>query len=109
VVVNFVENDGGYHSAYKYVCKNDNAVFHSEGHPNLAQVGSPATKRAMRGYHMRRSSNKTARTEEVPVPDEGQSCAPKRTCARLTWPEVCDFCIANNVKIGTELLSLALE
>jgi len=59
--------------------------------------------------HKWRSSNKAASAVEVPEPDEGQPYVPKKTCARLTRPEVCDFCIANNVKTRTDLLSLALE
>jgi len=113
VVVHFAENDGEYHSAYKYVCKSDNAVFHSEGHPNLAEVGSPPTKKAMRGYHKRRASKaataNVATAEVLTTEVAEEPCASKKTCVRLTRPEVCDFCIKNNIKTRTELLSVALE
>ena len=39
VVVYFAENEGGYYSAYKYVCKHGNEMFHSESHPNLTEAG----------------------------------------------------------------------
>ena len=45
IVVHFSENDGGYHSAYRYVRKNDTDVVLSPGHPDLSDVGSPATKK----------------------------------------------------------------
>lgn len=120
VSVHFSENDGGYHSAYKYVCKTDTEVFHSDGHPNLSEVGSPATKKAMQGYFKRRNSNiqnKTTVTttttnsnEEVAScsTEEVASCS-KKTCRRLTRPEVSDFCLENNIKTRTELLSVAFE
>ena len=44
IVVNFSESDDNY-SAYKYITKSDTAVFHSEGHPDLSEVGSPRTKK----------------------------------------------------------------
>ena len=76
VVVHFAENEGGYYSASWYVCKHDNAVFHSETHPNLNGAGSPGTKKAMHGYTKRHrsqaqqkieNSNLTVTNEEEPI------------------------------------------
>ena len=43
IVVNFSDHDQ-YIYAYRYVCKADRDVAHSNNHPDLSQVGSPRTK-----------------------------------------------------------------
>jgi hypothetical protein len=43
IIVNFSDHDG-YHTAYQYIKKYDNEVYHSTGNPNLDEVGSPKTK-----------------------------------------------------------------
>ena len=63
VVVYFAENEGGYYSAYKYVCKHDNEMFHSESHPNLTEAGLWGTKKAMHGYTKRHSSQAQQKIE----------------------------------------------
>ena len=76
VAVHFAENEVGYYSAYRYVWKHDNEVFHSENHPNLTEAGSPGTENALHGYAKRHSSqaqqkiensNQTITNEEEPT------------------------------------------
>ena len=43
IVVHFPDHDG-YYSAYKYICKFDGDVFHSDNHPNINEIGSPKTQ-----------------------------------------------------------------
>ena len=43
IVVNFSDHDQ-YIYAYRYVCKADGDVVHSDNHPDLSHVGSPRTK-----------------------------------------------------------------
>ena len=62
-MVHFAENEGGYYSTYWYVYKHDNAVFHSETHPNLNGAGSPGTKKAMHGYTRRHHSQAQQKIE----------------------------------------------
>ena len=46
-----------YHlSAYRYVCKEDDEVAHSENHPNLTDAASPPTKRSIAANRKRSSS-----------------------------------------------------
>ena len=44
IVPHFFAQHTGYNVAYKYVCKSDSDVVHSQGHPNLHRIGSPRTK-----------------------------------------------------------------
>ena len=102
ISVHFAENDGGYHSAYKYVCKSDTEVALSPGHPDLSEVGSPATKKAMRGYSRKRS--------ETPTPSvaaDDQQPPTAKSCRRLSNLEVSDFVVDNKIKTRTELLAKA--
>ena len=112
VAVHFSENEGGYYSAYRYVCKLDHEVFHSDSHPNMTEAGSSGTKKAIHGYPKRRrchaqqkieNSNLTVTNEEEPTTSK------KKICRRLTVTEVSDFCIENSVKNRTQLLPAAEE
>lgn len=108
IVVNFCENDGGYQSAYNYVCKSDKEVFHSQAHPNIKLIGSPATKSAMNSYAQRRRKRKAEATSSAasaaPAPNTNAACSsasggpPAKSCHRLTVTEVADFCINNNIR-----------
>ena len=44
IVTNFSDSHNYYISAYRYVCKTDEYVFHSVNHPDLSEVGSPQNK-----------------------------------------------------------------
>ena len=57
VTLNFSANNDYYILAYKYVCKADDEVFHSDGHPDLKDVGSPRTKRSTKAYRESRKSS----------------------------------------------------
>ena len=54
IVVYFSDHEG-YYSAYKYVCKFDQEVFHSDNHPNLQEIGSPHTSVCQKAYRQKRS------------------------------------------------------
>ena len=47
IVVNFSDKHNFYISAYRYLCKQDNNVAHSQWHPNLAEAKSPRTKKSI--------------------------------------------------------------
>ena len=47
IVVNFSDKHNFYISAYRYLCKQDNNVAHSQGQPNLAEAKSPRTKKSI--------------------------------------------------------------
>ena len=50
IVVNFSENHETYYTAYKYVCKKDCNIIHSQNHPDLQEVSSPKTKTCIKAY-----------------------------------------------------------
>ena len=52
IAVNFSDHDG-YYTAYQYIRKEDDMVYHSTGHPNLDEVGFPRMKRCQEFYHKR--------------------------------------------------------
>ena len=52
ISVHFSHHDG-YYSAYWYISKYDENIFHSTGHPNLDEVGSPRTLRIVRKHTKR--------------------------------------------------------
>ena len=56
IVLHFSAQHAGYNVAYKYACKSDPDVVHSEGHPNLHQIGSPRTKEGMKANAKKRRS-----------------------------------------------------
>ena len=58
IVVHFYDHEG-YYSAYKYVCKFDQGVFHSENHPNLSR---------RRQAFVRRHIVKSGLDYQVPIP-----------------------------------------
>ena len=56
IVVNFSDNHDNYYSPYRYICKDDDSVYHSKHHPNLVDVSSPRTKKSTQAYHQARKS-----------------------------------------------------
>ena len=111
-MVHFAENEGGYYSTYWYVCKHDNAVFHSETHPNLNGAGSPGTKKAMHGYTRRHHSQAQQKIENsnLTVTNEAEPISStKKKSHHLTITEVSDICIENDIKNRTQLLAMVGE
>ena len=51
VQVNFSDKHNFYYSAYRYVCKSDQEIAHSENHPpGLLSTASPKTKKSIAGF-----------------------------------------------------------
>ena len=107
-MVNFSDQHDYYKSAYQYVCKEDNEVVHSEGHPkDLLSKSSPRTKKSIAAF--RASCRKRRSTTN---PDEGSSTTPpnnkpKSYRRRMSNMEVSDFVRRENIKTYTELLAAA--
>ena len=53
VVVNFSDKHNNYISAYRYVTKEDENVYHSPGHPDLSSASSPRTKACQMAYRQK--------------------------------------------------------
>jgi len=95
------EHENHYNAAYNYVTKEDTEVYHSDGHPNLADAKSPRTKHAMAANKRRHSKSKSL--------DFGESSASSSKRVKLSEREVGNFIIKHNIKTYTELLAVADE
>lgn len=98
VVVHFSDEHDSYFSAYRYVCKEDDDVFLSEGHPNLAEVGPPATQHCIQA-----NRNKRKRKLAMQATAEAEPPKPKR----LTPYDVSKFLVEHNVRDKTSLFAIA--
>ena len=103
IVVNFSDHDG-YYSAYKYICKHDDNVYHSPNHPNLDEIGSPQTKNCHKAYRERRSKRQ-ATTNAV----HGEQDPSRKKIRKLSNIEVSEFIVKNGIKDETALLAMANE
>ena len=100
IVVNFSDTHSHYIYAYRYVCKSDREVFHSPGHPDLSDVGSPRTKAGTKALQQGSRKRKIGFNQ---CGDE--SCSSKSR--RLTNLEVSDYIVANNITTLTQLFAKA--
>ena len=91
IAVNFSDHDG-YYTTYRYISKSDDMVFHSTGHPNLDEIGSPRTKRC----------------QMLNVADTEAATTFKRR-KKLSNLEVAEFIVEHEIKSETELLAVANE
>ena len=98
IVVNFSDKHNFYISAYRYFCKQDNNVAHSQGHPNLAEAKSPRTKKPI---ECNRAASKKRRFSSAC----SVNTAPKKK--RLANSELSDFIKEHNIKNYLELLAIA--
>ena len=105
VVVNFSDHDG-YYTAYRYISKSDENVYHSPNHPNLEEIGSPKTKNCLqRTYHQRRR-NRQALT--APQNDEEpNSNPPAKKMKKLSNIDVSEFIHKHNIRNQTTFLAVA--
>ncbi len=115
IVVNFTDSDQyNYHSAYRYVVKEDPQPLLSDSHPDLDSASSPLTGKAnkalMKNARCKRSGTtlgfESASTSNA-EPTQGPSRSTKRR--RLSNLDVSEVIIKKNIRSDTELLALAKE
>ena len=104
IVLNFSDKHDTYYYAYKYVCKADKDVLLSQNHPNLAEIGSPATKNCIRAYRQSRKSKLNNNNTSAP---SGNNKSTK--IRRLSNLEVSEFLVQQNITSQTELFAVANE
>ena len=77
----------------------------------MTEAGLPGTKKAMHGYAKRCPSQAQQKIENsnMTVTNEEEPTTSKKTCCCLTITEVSDFCLENNIKNRTQLLSMVEE
>ena len=104
ITVNFSCSHDNYYTAYKYATKEDTHALHSQGHPDLAAVGSPRTKastKAVRRRSRSRQSNEADGASGTPVTSSKRQ--------RLSNLEVSELVLKKGIKREVELLALANE
>lgn len=108
VVVNFSDHDG-YYTAYRYISKSDENVYHSPNHPNLDEIGSPKTKNCLqRTYHQRRRNRQAATLGTTPQNDEEpNSNPPTKKMKKLSNIDVSEFIHKHNIRNQTTFLAVA--
>ena len=108
IMVNFSDQHDNYHSAYRYICKEDTSVHHSKHHPNLENISSPRTKKstkACRDSRKAKSSDTSTTSEPSPKKPSNSKSKPKR----LSRLEVSKLMAKNNIHRATELHAAAEE
>ena len=100
IVVNFSDMHTRYIYAYRYVCKSDQEVVHSPGHPDLSNVGSPRTKAGTKALQQASWKRKNGSKQCA-----NESCSSKSR--RLTNLQVSDFIVANNITTLMQLFAKA--
>ncbi len=78
-------------------------VFHSTGHPNLDEIGSPRTKRCQQTYRKRRCEKKSSIVADT---EAATTCKRRKILSNL---QVAEFIVEHEIKSETELLAVANE
>ena len=99
IILHFSSAHDNYYTAYKYVTKTDEEVFHSSDHPNLTNVHSPKTKSCIRAYREKRNNQQVSNKQNQP---------PKKQ-PKLSNLAVHEFLIENKIKRKEELFAMARE
>ena len=106
-MVNFSDHDG-YYTAYRYISKSDENVYHSPNHPNLDEVGSPQTKNCQRTYRQRRVNRQAATSTTTPQHDEEpESNPPTKKMKKLSNIDVSEFIHRHDIRDQTSFLAVA--
>ena len=56
IKVNFSDESLGYIAAYRYICKSDKEVLHTEKHSDRRNIGSPRTNACMKANKAKNSA-----------------------------------------------------
>ena len=111
ISVHFQSKNCGYVAAYRYVIKEKpiGNVLHSNGHTDLASIGSPKTKNAMKTFvsnsRKRKSvSEGTENNDNTLKSGSSKSWNMSTKPKRLTNIEVARFMVKNNIKSDKDLM-----
>lgn len=108
ISINFALKEVGYVAAYRYVTKEKpiSEVLHSEGHTKMESIGSPRTKKAMKGNSQKRRSVFKSDTFQS---KKKKSEHPNAKARRLSNSDVSEFIVKNHIRKEEELMTLALQ
>ena len=102
------EHDANYIAAYRYLSKEDEHVCHSDGHPNLEEAKSPATKYCIAANRRRQSGKVSKSMGGLGESSSTTTPQPPRK-VRLTDREVGNFIVKHEIRTYKELLAIADE
>ena len=97
IIVNSSESREIYYTAYKYFCKKDCIVIHSQNHPDWQEVGSPKTKKCIKANKESYRKRRSFLTSNLST----------RKAKRLQNIGISKFLVANNIKTEDELMDKA--
>ncbi|CAB4020514.1 Hypothetical predicted protein [Paramuricea clavata] len=103
IVVNFSDHNQ-YIYAYRYVCKTDKDVAHSDNHPDLSEVGSPRTKASTVALREAGRKRRSTNTNAEATASRERGNQKRRHLSNL---EVGDFIVANNITTVQQLFAKA--
>ena len=102
------EKHDHYVSMYRYLQKTDENIFHSEGHPDLREIGSPRTAKCNAANRRRNASKKAASgKKKAPAGPEAPPPPPPQRNQRLLPHKVGQFVTDNNISSKKQLYAVA--
>lgn len=104
IVVNFSDSHDHYISAYRYLCKSDENVAHSQGHPNLKEIASPKTKKSIASN---RAASRKRKSNPVSVSSGAPSVHKPKSKRRLSNTDIAEFIVQNEIRTYTQLFATA--
>jgi len=107
IVVHFSSKPSYYIAAYRYITKEDENVYHSEGHPNLENMNSPPTKNCTLAYREKKRLQRANSDTPTSSSSSSSRTRPPLKKRRLTNLEVADFIINNKIQNSTQLFAEA--
>ena len=98
IVLHFSNSHDFYISAYRYLCKQDHDVYHSDNHPNLKEANSPRTKSTIA------ANKEAARKHRSETPSASSNVKKQK---RLSYSDTAKLIRENNIHSYLELMAFA--
>ena len=105
VVINFSDHDG-YYTAYRYISKSDENVYHSPNHPNLNEIGSPKTNNCLQRTYRQRQVNRQAATHTT-TSTSNEKLDSNPPTKKMSNIDVSEFIHKHDIRDQTSLLAVA--
>ena len=111
MIVNFSSKHCGYIAAYRYVCKDKTTqdVLYSPNHVNLAKLGSPRTKNAMKQFSTNAEKRRSTVVKKASDSETQVKKAKVTKPKRLSNTDVSELLLKHNSKNKNELMVIAKQ
>jgi len=101
IQVNFSNKHDNYWTAYQYISKSDQNVFHSRNHPNLQSASAPRTSECVKAIRKKRAMSSSTKT------NDGSNRSSSAKTKKLSNLDVSEFITKNKIKNEEELYAVA--